>query len=143
MDIKDNLKQGSISEVDKNTYLGFYRVDRDGNLVNRNEVNTKLTNELNSPALKDVSTVGRYYLNQIQSEDYFLPAPAMLTKNFNWLTFSETDVVIEDAYVDYKYLRSILDQKQYNTLVVNNNLSQYYATPHVLNSFRANYEDFN
>jgi hypothetical protein len=143
LDITDSLLQSNISETEKNSLSGYYRLDKGGNTRNVLEPSTKLLEVLNNPGFKDLSAFGRYYSNQVQSDDFFIPAKLLPTKDFGLFALGETDLLFDDSYTDYKNYTTLFSANNITTKPFLNNIAHSYSSFHVLNSFRSNYEDFN
>jgi hypothetical protein len=143
LDISDSLFVSRTSDFDKNSLSGYYRLDREGNVRNLLTPSSKLVDELNTPGFKDLSVIGRYYSNQVQSDEFFVQSPLIPTKDYLLFTFGESDVLYEDSYNDYKNQLTLLNLGSIGTKPFLTNLGRSYSTFHVLNSFRSNYEDFN
>jgi hypothetical protein len=143
LDISDSLFSSSSSDVEKNSLSGYYRLDRDGNVRNLLTPSSKLIDALNTPGFKDLSVFGRYYSNQVQSDDFFVQPSLIPTKDFLLFTLGESDVLYDDSYNDYKNQLTLLNLGSIATKPFLTNLGRSYSTFHVLNSFRSNYEDFN
>jgi hypothetical protein len=131
-----------MNDIDKNASVGFYRTDRAGNVRNSFAPDQAFLKSLLSPSLDDVSSLGRYYSNQVQSDDYFLPTSLLATKNFILFTLGEGDVMAEDSYLEYKNYLNLFSNNNYTSKPLVSNPSYFYSTPHVLNNFRSSYEDF-
>jgi hypothetical protein len=132
----------STSDVDKNASVGFYRGDQDGNVRNASTPSANYLTSLLSPALDDISSLGRYYSNQVQSEDYFIPASLLPTKNFILFTLGEGDLLAEDSYLEYKNYLNTFNINDYAAKPAISSNPYTYSTPHILNNFRSSYEDF-
>jgi hypothetical protein len=142
LDINDSLLNSGCSESEKNTVIGFYRVDNNGNVVNDSTPNPHYLSNLLSPALEDISSLGRYYANQIQSEESFIPAPLLPTQQFNLFTLSEGDLLADESYLEYKNYTNLFNLNSYTAKPIFNTSIYSQSAFHVLNSFRSNYEDF-
>jgi hypothetical protein len=118
-------------------------LDKDGNVRNILTPSKTLLDELNTPGIKDLSAFGRYYANQVQSEDFFNPSNLIATSNYLLFTLGESDLLSDEAYNDYKNYNTLFSSNNLNTKPFTSTSARSYSTNHVLNSFRSNYEDFN
>jgi len=132
-----------MNDIDKNSSSGYYRSDREGNSRNNLAFNSNYIKPLNSPAIKDISSLGRYYSNQIQSDELFIPSSLLVTKNYILFTLGEGDLLNEDSYFDYKNYSSIFSLNNFSLKPLISNNSHHYSSFNVLNNFRSNCEDFN
>lgn len=142
LDINDSLLVSGSGDIEKNAYVGFYRLDKSGNVYNLFAPSQSLFKTILSPTLEDISSLGRYYSNQVQSDDFFLPSNLLSTQNFILFTLGDSDVTIEDSYLEFKNYATIFNTNNYSTKPLINDLSSVYSTSHILNSFRSSYEDF-
>jgi hypothetical protein len=142
LDINDSLLTSASGDVEKNASIGFYRSDRDGNVRNSLSSNPAFLKTILSPSLDDISSLGRYYSNQVQSDDYFLPTNLLPTKDFILFTLGESDLMVEDSYLEYKNYLNLFNNNNYSSKPLVGNPSYSYSSSHVLNSFRSSYEDF-
>jgi heme/copper-type cytochrome/quinol oxidase subunit 2 len=94
------------------------------------------------PATKDLSSVGNFYSNNIQMDDYISPASLINTKDFSLFPLIETVSSIDDSYLTHKSLVNLFNKN--SSLLLNFNPNFLYPQSYlsVLNNFKAGYNNF-
>lgn len=120
---------------------------RDETLFNQNyfEDNDNIsaaTKLLLTPSYKDVSVLGQFYTNSIESDDFFSQSNLTLLKDF--FIYSSNDMFsgVEDLSTTYKTLQTGFKSSLNTPISLNTfaNLPTSYLS--VFNNFRADFEDF-
>jgi hypothetical protein len=95
-----------------------------------------------TPAFRDLSTVGNFYSNNVQMDDYISPANLMNTKDFAIFPMISNLTSSDNSYVSSKGLAQLYAKN--STLLLNLNTSFNYPQSYlsVLNNFRGDFEDF-
>lgn len=95
-----------------------------------------------TPAFRDLSTVGNFYSNNVQMDDYISPANLMNTKDFAIFPMISNLTSSDNSYVSSKGLSQLYAKN--STLLLNLNTSFNYPQSYlsVLNNFRGDFEDF-
>jgi hypothetical protein len=108
-------------------------VDRDYNLTYKFGTNAKA---------KELKNIGSFYTNSIQSDDYFLPVNYMTKQNLSEVALANDLVLFDESYQDQKNLNNLMVTKSSLPIGVFNTFNYPQSHHSVLNSFRADYEDF-
>jgi hypothetical protein len=95
-----------------------------------------------TPAFRDLSTVGNFYANNVQMDDYISPANLMNTKDFAIFPMMTNLTSSDNSYISSKGLVQLYAKN--STLLLNLNTSFNYPQSYlsVLNNFRGDFEDF-
>ena len=111
----------------------FYKANLQLNLTQR---------ALVTPALRDLSTVGNFYANNVQMDDYISPANLMNTKDFVIFPMISGLNSSDDSYISSKGLTQLYSKN--SSILLNFNTSFNYPQSYmsVLNNFRGDFEDF-
>lgn len=108
-------------------------VDRDYNLTSKFGTNAKS---------KDLKNIGHFYANSIQLDDYFLPIHLVTKRGLSEPSLTVDSLAMDDSYMDYKNLGNLYVGKSSLPIGVHNTFNYPQSHYAVLNSFRADYEDF-
>jgi hypothetical protein len=91
---------------------------------------------------KDLKSIGSFYANSIQSDDYFLPVYFINKSDLANLSFINDSNLMDEAYADQKNLLGIYAGKNSSPLTTNTTFNYPQSHASVLNAFRSDYEDF-
>jgi hypothetical protein len=86
--------------------------------------------------------MGKFYSNNIQTDDYFLPVHLLNNKDFNELPVMVNSLSMEESYRNSKNLNNLLLSKSSIPLGVYNTRNYPQSSHGVLNNFRSDFEDF-
>jgi hypothetical protein len=92
--------------------------------------------------VKDLSNIGSFYSNSIQSDDYFMPVYFMNKADLSNVSFINDSNVMDESYADQKNLFQLYVGKASTPLAVSTTYNYPQSHNAVLNSFRSDYEDF-
>jgi hypothetical protein len=91
---------------------------------------------------KELKNIGSFYTNSIQSDDYFIPVNYMTKQNLSEVALANDLVLFDESYQDQKNLNNLFVTKSSLPMGVHNSFNYPQSHHAVLNSFRADYEDF-
>jgi hypothetical protein len=111
----------------------FLKPDRSYNASMRFGTNAKV---------KDLSSIGSFYSNSIQSDDYFVPVYFMNKSDLSNISFVNDANLMDEAYADQKNLFQLYVGKSSTPLAAATTFNYPQSHNAVLNSFRSDYEDF-
>ena len=109
------------------------KIDRDYDSLYRFGTNAKS---------KELKTIGAYYSNSIQLDDYFVPTQLVSKKDLSESSFINDSLVMDDSYMDQKALINTFTSKGAVALGVFNSHNHPQSTHAILNNFRSDFEDF-
>jgi hypothetical protein len=92
--------------------------------------------------VKDLSSIGSFYSNSIQSDDYFMPVYFMNKADLSNVSFINDANVMDESYADQKNLFQLYVGKSSTPLSASTTYNYPQSHNSVLNSFRSDYEDF-
>jgi hypothetical protein len=92
--------------------------------------------------VKDLKSIGSFYANSIQSDDYFLPVYFLNKSDLANLPLINDSNLMDESYADQKNLLGIYAGKNASPLTTNTTFSYPQSHASVLNAFRSDYEDF-
>jgi hypothetical protein len=92
--------------------------------------------------VKDLSNIGSFYSNSIQSDDYFLPVYFMNKSDLSNISFISDSNLMDESYADQKNLFQLYVGKSSSPLAISNSFNYPQSHNSVLNNFRSDYEDF-
>jgi hypothetical protein len=92
--------------------------------------------------VKDLSNIGSFYSNSIQSDDYFVPVYFMNKSDLSNISFVNDANLMDEAYADQKNLFQLYVGKSSTPLAAATTFNYPQSHNAVLNSFRSDYEDF-
>jgi hypothetical protein len=97
---------------------------------------------LTRPVLKDLSSVGKFYSNNIEMDDFISPASLMNTKDFALFPLMSNMLLTDDSYANHKQLAAVYSKNSSILLNLNtlSNYPQSYLS--VLDNFRADFDEF-
>jgi hypothetical protein len=92
--------------------------------------------------VKDLSNIGSFYSNSIQSDDYFMPVYFINKSDLANISFVNDANLMDEAYADQKNLFQLYVGKSSTPLSASTTFNYPQSHNAVLNSFRSDYEDF-
>lgn len=95
-----------------------------------------------SPVNKDLSLTGNFYANNIQFDDYVTPSNLVSTRDFFIFPLISSITTLDDTYTSYKNMLALYNKNSSFFLNLNLNYSYPQSYASVLNSFRADFDDF-
>ena len=100
------------------------------------------TKALTTPLNKDLSLVGNFYSNTIAFDDFISPASLLATRDFALFPLYNNAIMFDDSYSTFKHSLALFNQN--SSFFLNNNFNFIYPQSYlaVLNTFRADYDDF-
>ena len=98
--------------------------------------------DLLNPAMKDLSLVGQFYTNLVQSDDTFTSSNLTLMKDFSNFPLVEIGGAIDDTYLNTKEHNLFLNTSNSLGLASNSDTIVPQSYIGVLNSFRSDFDDF-
>lgn len=95
-----------------------------------------------TPGVKDLSLIGLFYTNSLQADDLFVSPSNLMRKDFSQFVTSSNLFNIDESYLNIKeFNKYLLNSNQY-TLNAFTNYQSPLSYINVLNTFRADYDDF-
>merc|ERR1712100_2695 len=91
---------------------------------------------------KELKNIGSFYANSVQMDEYFAPFHLVSKRNLSEPSFIADSLLMDESYSDYKNLMNLYVGKLSLPLGVYNTYNYPQSHHSVLNSFRADYEDF-
>ena len=98
--------------------------------------------DLLNPSIKDLSLIGQFYTNLVQSDDTFTSSNLTLTKDFSNFPLIEVGGVIDDTYLNSKEHQSFINTSNNLGLASNSDTFGPQSYTSVLNNFRSDFDDF-
>ena len=92
--------------------------------------------------IRTPKNMGKFYANHVQTDDYFLPAHLLTTRDFSELPSIINSLSMEESYRNSKSLNNLLISKSSIPLGVYNSRNYPQSSHAVLNNFRSDFEDF-
>ena len=133
-----NISDNALKSQDQT--LNQFTLDRRYWIKN---LNLKRPNyALTRSVLRDLSTTGRFYANNIQLDDYITPANLVNTRDFSLFPIINDATMIDDSYTNTKYMVDMLNKNSSLVLNLTTNFNYPQSYLSVLNNFRADYYDF-
>ena len=134
LNINDNATKVNSSNTEDFTI--------DSNYFNE-DLSLNLTSSIfANPTLNDYSVVGNFYSNNIQLDDFIIRPNLLSTKDFVMFPVIDSSTTIDDTYINFKQLASILDKSSSVLLNFNSTFNYPQSYLSVLNNFRSDYSDF-
>lgn len=98
--------------------------------------------DLLTPAISDLSLMGQFYANSIQADDSFSSASLLNSKDFSVFPLIGNGTGIDDSYLNAKNHSLFINHNNNFTLNMNSDFIYPQSYVSVLNSFRADFDDF-
>jgi hypothetical protein len=98
--------------------------------------------DLLTPGIKDLSLLGQFYANIVQSEEPFSPSTLSLTKDFGTYPLLESVLNVDESFTNFKEHSLFLNQNNTTPLAVSSDYLYPQSYVSVLNNFRADFDDF-
>jgi len=111
----------------------FLKVDRGYDKGLRFSTNAKV---------KDLASIGPFYSNSIQSEDYFIPTYFLNKADLSELAFINDCLLMDESYSDQKNLFNFYVGKAASPILISSSFNYPQSHHAILNNFRSDYEDF-
>lgn len=111
----------------------FLKPDRSYNAAMRFGTNSKV---------KDLTSIGSFYSNSIQSDDYFVPAYNLNKSDLANISFINDSNLMDESYADQKNLFQMYVGKSSSPIAAVTSFNYPQSHNSVLNNFRSDYEDF-
>ena len=98
--------------------------------------------DLLTPGIKDLSLLGQFYANIVQSEEPFSPSTLSLTKDFGTYPLLESVLNVDESFTNFKEHSLFFNQNNTTPLAVSSDYLYPQSYVSVLNNFRADFDDF-
>jgi heme/copper-type cytochrome/quinol oxidase subunit 2 len=91
--------------------------------------------------VKSPKNLGSFYVNSVQTDDYFLPVHLLSTKDFYELPFMSSALSMDESYRNTKNLTTLILSKSSVPFGVYNTYNYPQSHHAILNNFRCDFED--
>lgn len=139
----NHLDYLNINEAFKKTpYVEPHITRLDSYYYDENTEDLETTEDLMTPAIQDISLMGQFYANAIQSDESFSQASLISTKDFSNFPLIGGGTGIDDSYVNAKGHNLFINHNNNFSLNTSSDLIYPQSYISVLNNFRSDFDDF-